>query len=81
MAFSLASAPPSVKKKVLMGSGISEASRLDSLARDGVAAPGKAYMTPSAASFIAATTLGCECPMFTLISCELKSIHFSPLGP
>jgi hypothetical protein len=43
--------------------------------------PGYAYASFAACSWIAAITFGCPCPMFTLMSWLLKSIHRWPSGP
>ena len=74
MAFSLASAPPVVKKNVSMSPGVSSARVCPRRARASVADCGYAKMSPSRASFMAAITFGCEWPMSTLMSVLLKSM-------
>ena len=73
IAFSLASAPPFVKKKTSMSPGASSASFAPSRARGSVARNGLAYASTAACSWIAFTTFGCEWPTFEHISWLLKS--------
>ncbi len=73
MAFSFASAPPLVKKILSRSPGVRSAiSRAASL-RDSTAKPGAMVQSLAACSWIAATTLGCWCPMLVFTSCEEKS--------
>ena len=73
IAFSLASAPPLVKKKQSMSPGVTSASFAPSRARGSVAMNGLAYGSRAACSWIARTTRGSVCPMFTHINWLLKS--------
>ena len=73
MAFSLASAPPLVKKKQSMSPGVMAASFAPSRARTSVAMNGLAYGSLAACSWMACTTRGSPCPMFTHINWLLKS--------
>ncbi|MND00721.1 hypothetical protein D3C83_194360 [compost metagenome] len=68
IAFSFASAPPLVKKKVSMSPGVISASFAASRARTSVAINGFAYDNVSACFWIARTTRSSLCPMFTHIN-------------
>src|SRR5580658_434625 len=80
MAFSLASAPPFVKKNVSISPGAISASLAPSRARGSVAMNGLAYASTDACSAIARMTRSSPCPMFTDINWLLKSMNRFPSG-
>ena len=80
IAFSLASAPPFVKKKCSMSPGAIAASFTPSRARASVAMNGFAYASVAACSWIARMTAGCPCPMLLHINWLLKSRYRLPSG-
>ena len=73
IAFSLASAPPLVKKTLFMPSGAFEATFFAASPRVRFAVAGATVVRRAACSWIAATILGCWWPMFTLTSWLEKS--------
>jgi hypothetical protein len=78
IAFSLASAPPFVKKVMARSPGVTSASRRASVERGSVAIGGPIVQRRSACSLIAATSRGCWWPIETLTSCEAKSRYRLP---
>ena len=80
MAFSLASAPPLVKKNVSMSPGVTSASFAPRRARGSVAMNGLAYASDAAWSWMARITFGWPCPMLVHISWLLKSRNRLPSG-
>ncbi len=80
IAFSLASAPPFVKKNASMSPGVISASLAPRRARGSVAMNGLAYASVAACSWIAAMTRGWPWPMFVHISWLLKSRKRLPSG-
>ncbi len=73
MAFSLASAPPLVKKTFENPSGVRSRMSSAACARVSFACAGATVVSCAACSWIAATTRGCWCPMLTLTSMLEKS--------
>ena len=73
IAFSLVSAPPSVKNVFSIVPGQRLASFSPRRARVSYAMNGEMYGSVSACFAIASSTRLSPCPMFTPISCELKS--------
>ena len=80
IAFSMASAPPSVKKTLSMSPGRISASFAPSRARTSVAKAGWTYCSFVACSVIAAMTRRSPWPMLTDISWLLKSMIRWPSG-
>ena len=72
-AFSLASAPPLVKKTLFIPSGARPAMRIAASPRAALACWGATVDSSAAWSWIALTTLGCWWPMLTLTSCDDRS--------
>src|SRR5690554_5732776 len=78
MAFSLASAPPLVKKTLLKPSGARSVMRLAASPRCRLTVDGAMVVSRSACSLIAATTAGCWWPMFTFTNWLEKSRYWRP---
>ena len=78
MAFSIASAPPLVKKTLFMPSGARPAIRLAASPRASLACCGAMVASLAACSWIAATTFGCWWPMLVLTSWLEKSRYRLP---
>jgi hypothetical protein len=72
-AFSIASAPPLVKKTFSIPSGDTSAISRAASDRTSLACCGAIVDSFAACSRMASTTLGCWWPMLTLTSCEEKS--------
>ena len=73
IAFSIASAPPLVKKTLLKPSGARSTMRWAASPRERVAVEGATVASRPACSMMAAVTAGCWWPMFTLTSWLEKS--------
>lgn len=73
IAFSFASAPPFVKNTFSNPSGAMSTISCAASARTALACAGATVVNTSACAWIAATTFGCWCPMFTLTSWLEKS--------
>jgi len=73
MAFSFASAPPSVKNVFFRSPGVISASISPRIPRTSVAWYGDTYGSLAAWSWMALMTRRSPWPMFTFMSCELKS--------
>ena len=78
IAFSVASAPPLVKKTLFSGPGASSAMSRAASPRLSLAKAGDTVHSVAACSWIAATSRGCWWPMFTFTSCEEKSRYRLP---
>ena len=78
MAFSLASAPPLVKKTASRSSGARSAMSRAASLRAGLAWIGATVVSRSVCSWMAASSLGCWWPMFTFMSWLEKSRNRRP---
>src|SRR5690554_3880080 len=78
MAFSLASAPPLVKKTLLKPAGARSVMRLAASPRCRLTVDGAIVVSRSACSLMAETTAGCWWPMFTFTSWLEKSRYWRP---
>ena len=72
-AFSIASAPPLVKNTISRSPGASSVIRRAASDRSALANVGATVHSRPAASWMAATSLGCWWPMFMFTSCDEKS--------
>ena len=78
IAFSIASAPPFVKKTFAKPSPARSTMRFAASPRARFAVDGATVASSAAWRWMASTTRGCECPMLVLTSWHEKSSHLVP---